>query len=298
MLRTFKLGVKRVGYALGYDIQLHPIAKRRSQQLVCFVHIPKCGGMSIERGLRQQFALPGGLRINRSAAIQASICNLNSDIDGLDGVAKFSDYHCETIKTLLAYQLSQQNQGLISGHVATSNSILAEFSERVQFVTVLRDPVARFKSNYIFNKLTNRLPVMSPNALCSDNVLEEAWQILNHRRGWQMANVPTMCITGRYPRDRRDAKYMQKEFISNLHHYKVVGFLDSLPSFGSKVEQMLGKKVAFERRNTTDSFTESANESVKQALTAFFEQQDVVNKIEELCEFESENYLLAKRKFS
>ncbi|MEO2280290.1 hypothetical protein [Pseudoalteromonas pernae] len=298
IIEALKIGAKKIGHSFGYDIKMHPIAKGNvGNNPVCFVHIPKCGGMSIERGLRQQFAGVDELRLNRDALIQSTICRLDNKPNNLDGVAKFSDLHCETITSLLGYELAKGQKGFISGHVATTSMMLSTYASEVDFVTVLRDPIERFKSNYIFNKLTNRTGVMSPSALSETDVLQEAWDILNHRRGWQMANVPTMTIVGAFPSDKAHAVNLQKTFIANLKRYKVVGFLDDLTSFQSRIHEVLGKKVIFGHRNATASFSADENDKTRVQLTEFFQRRDVQHKLESLCEIEMQNYLIAKETF-
>jgi hypothetical protein len=67
---------------------------------------------------------------------------------------------------------------------------------------VLRDPVERFISNFIFNKMTNATRLLMPNNLSFDNLEKEVHGVLTSDRGLQLASVLSMMITGRYPFDK------------------------------------------------------------------------------------------------
>jgi|TARA_B110000908_G_C10204653_1_gene427081 hypothetical protein len=54
----------------------------------------------------------------------------------------------------------------------TSN-IIEDYQNRYDFITVLRDPVERFISKYIFNKMTNVTSFLIPNNLSFENLEAE-----------------------------------------------------------------------------------------------------------------------------
>lgn len=293
-----KKAIKKLINHLGYDFRLYRIAKHQQEsQPICFVHVPKSGGISIDLALREQFAIAGQPRFSREGAIAMSLVGIEHPITDLDSISQFSDHHAKQLTGLLAYHLAQ-NWPYVSGHVTTNTQLLNQFAERYHFITVLREPVSRFKSNYIFNKLTNTLPIMAPNNLNSDNLTDEVDKILAHRRGWQMANVTSMCITGRFAKDQHDAQLMQQEFSQNLSRYNVVGFLDDLPSFTSQIKQLTNKQINIGSHNVTASHLEPNQQHVKDTLQSYLNEPHIKKQIEHLCRFESENYLRAKDKYT
>jgi len=293
-----KKKIKNLINHLGYDVKLHRVGKaQQNQTKFVFVHVPKSGGTSIDLAMREQLARPREARFSREGAIEMSLATFGQDINGLDDIGRFSDHHAQQLNGLLAYHLVQ-NWQYISGHVSTNQHIIKNFTDQYHFLTVLREPVSRFVSNYIYNKLTNSTTIMAPNNFNSDNLIKEVDQILAHRRGWQMANVMSMCITGRFAKDVVDAKKIQSEFANNLAAYKVVGFLDNLDSFSEQIKQLSNKQINIGNHNTTDSFLDDKKQHIKSTLQSYFNEPNVKTKLEHLCRFDSENYQQAKEKYS
>ena len=293
-----KQNIKYLINRLGYDVKLHRVGKaQQNQAKFAFVHVPKSGGISIDLAMREQLAKPGEARFSREGAIEMSLATFGQDINNLDSIAQFSDHHAQQLNGLLAYHLAQ-NWQYISGHVSTNQHIIKSFAQQYHFITVLREPVSRFISNYIYNKLTNSLPIMAPNNLNSDNLIAEVDHILAHRRGWQMANVMSMCITGRFAKDVADAQKIQSEFADNLAAYKVVGFLDNLDSFSKQIKQLSNKQINIGNHNTTDSFLDEKKQHVKSTLQNYFNEPNIKAQLEHLCQFDIENYQRAKEKYS
>ncbi|MCQ8879465.1 sulfotransferase family 2 domain-containing protein [Pseudoalteromonas shioyasakiensis] len=298
MIKLLKQTTHKVFNRLGYEVKLHRIAEHCSNNThLAFVHIPKSGGISIDLAMRKQFAIAGQPKLKRTNTIAMSLATFPQSISNLDDVSSFSDHHATQLPGIFAYHLAQ-NWSYISGHLTTNTQLLNQFAERYHFITVLREPVSRFKSNYIFNKLTNTLPIMAPNNLNSDNLTDEVDKILAHRRGWQMANVTSMCITGRFAKDQHDAQLMQQEFSQNLSRYNVVGFLDDLPSFTSQIKQLTNKQINIGSHNVTASHLEPNQQDVKDTLQSYLNEPHIKKQIEHLCRFESENYLRAKDKYT
>lgn len=292
-----KKAIKKLINHLGYDFKLYRIAKHQQEsQPICFIHVPKSGGISIDLALREQFAIAGQPRFSREGAIAMSLVGIEQPITNLDCTSQFSDHHAKQLTGLLAYHLAQ-NWPYVSGHVTTNKQLLESFSDSYHFVTVLREPVSRFTSNYIFNKLTNTLPIMPPNNLTTDNLIREVDTILEHRRGWQMANVMSMCIAGRFAKNQSDAELIQQEFSDNLEQYKVVGFLDDLNSFSQQIETLSGKKISIGNHNTTSSLLDEEKLHVNSTLHNYLNEPKIKQKIEHLCRFDIQNYHKAQDKY-
>jgi len=293
-----KKNIKHLINSLGYDIKLHRIGKTlQSQPKFVFVHVPKSGGISIDLAMREQFAKAGQPRFSREGAIQMSLATFEQALSGLDSITQFSEHHAKQLNGLLAYHLAQ-NWQYISGHVCTNQYILKNYSQQHNFITVLREPVSRFVSNYIYNKLTNSLPVMAPNNLSCDNLIAEVDRILSHQRGWQMANVTSMCITGRFAKNESDAELIQSEFSKNLESYKVVGFLDNLNGFTQQIKTLTNTQINIGSHNTTNSFLDEQKQHVKSTLQSYFNEPAVNTKLKHLCRFDIQNYQRAKEKYS
>jgi len=259
---------------------------------VVFVHIPKCGGTSINTALKNKFAGFKSHHISSGAARLAGEHILKPA-----SPAEFTRENPTQLQYLLVYLLNLDNS-YISGHMPVSSNIIEDYQNRYDFITVLRDPVERFISNYIFNKMTNANPLLLPNNLSFENLEQELHEVLKSDRGLQLASVLSMMITGRYPIDKQDAVNMQSEFNDSLAKFKVIGFLDDLEGFANSCDKKLGKKPNIGMLNRTKrTFSEKEQQNYEQ-LVALFKTPEVRTAIEDLCAVETENYQHAKQRYA
>ena len=239
--------VNKFATTLGYEVSVYPVGKSKYQTPktgIVFVHIPKCGGISIDKALRSKLANPGERRIDRQALIHSNLNAFDREISSIEDACDFNEFHCEENKRILRYHLSQ-NWRYISGHLTVDQSILQYYKQSHKFVTVLREPKARFISNYLYNKLTNTNKTMLPNNhenLTVDGAINEAKTIIQSRRGWHIANTLSLFITGSFPKDKQDALAREQLFAKNIELFSAVGFLDDLPAFCQKIDTLLDIK--------------------------------------------------------
>ncbi|TMO69977.1 sulfotransferase family 2 domain-containing protein [Pseudoalteromonas aurantia] len=279
----------------GYDISISPIKNSLSKaplKNTVFVHIPKCGGMSIDEALRKKLALPHERKIKRAPLIKSNIATFNRTINSIDDICDFSEYHARENKKILRYHLNQQWQ-YVSGHLTVDDKLLLDFKNDYQFITVLREPESRFISNYLYNKMTNQSHIMPPSVHQNnsiDSAIHEAKEILTNRRGWHMANTLTLFITGHYPKTADEAKALQGQFDTNLQQFSAVGFLSQLDNFCNKIKALTGKSLTIANKNTTKSHFKSDNLEIHNALHEFFEDRWARTKVKDLCRYDTENY--------
>jgi hypothetical protein len=131
-------------------------------------------------------------------------------------------------------------------------------------------------------------PNIASKPMTKNELWREADQILNSRRGWHMANTMTMFLTGRYPKDEKDAKSMQNEVLENLSKFSVVGFLNDMPSFERKLNKLTDKPIQIGKHNTTKSIEDNNAIFVKECLKEYFIQPKLKDHLAMLCENERE----------
>ncbi|WP_448213056.1 sulfotransferase family 2 domain-containing protein [Colwellia sp. MEBiC06753] len=291
---NFKNLIKTTLQRNGYDASLYPIAKQPyTGPNVAFIHIAKSGGISIDQAFRKAIAAPGQRRIDRDTTLIASQASFGKAIDSAERSYEFSEHHAAFLSKILDGYLAK-NWQYISGHVTVNTELLQKYHSKYQFVTVLRDPVERFISNYIFNKLTNTHPFMLPNKFNTDDLINEANTILTSKRGWQLANTNTMFICGRYPKDVDEAKAMQQEFSHNIKQFALVGFLNELDKFEQNLQLLTGRTIKVGNKNSADDLSSEWQLKVKIQLLDYFSDKSIQKKLQTLCEVEQENYLAAK----
>lgn len=297
---NLKQFVKQLLLNQGYDISVHRCSQEPyNGPKLAYIHIAKCGGISIDTALRNAFAKPKQRRIDRQSTLVTSLSSFTQNIENLESACDFSEHHAATLQNILHYHLGL-NWQYVSGHVAANHQILSTYKSDYAFVTMLRNPVERFISNYIYNKLTNIMAIMPPNSISNietaDSLITEAKQILNSRRGWHMANAPTMCITGKFPNNAEQAKELTSEFAANLSQFKVVGFLSQLEKFTTDIEKLTARKINIPHKNAVKNINNPAQQEIKSTLSSFFNETSTQKKLHQLCQYEIVNYEAALNK--
>ncbi|GEK08872.1 hypothetical protein [Pseudoalteromonas peptidolytica] len=287
--------VKSLASQLGYHITVTPITNTPVAKRAAYIHIGKCGGSAIDNALRKALATPEDARLCRDTSIAASMTNFGQALDSLDSQCRFSEHHLIQLQGLLRYFLSLERH-YVSGHWGVNHDILSTYRD-VHFITMLRDPIARLKSNYIFNKLTNNLPVMPPNNFSNDDLIAEANTILFSTRGWQMANTQSAFICGRYPATPDEAKAQHTRFIENLACFGLVGFLDNLNAFSDKFTQQFNRPLDIKVHNATESQISHETQKVVDTLQEYFRSKEIKTHLAKLCEQELKNIDVARERF-
>jgi len=262
-----------------------------SRQRVAFIHIPKCAGKSVAAAIHNAMGSMLEPWINSRDARQAvhSVFPGGGPDEIFEATPLYRRY-------LLAYFL-QSGRKLIYGHLPVGLELVEEFKKEVAFVTVLRNPVARWKSNYIYDKINNDDPFSPPYRDSGRCLEEELDEILGSVRGVQLAYVPTMMLTGKFPASLREAEYLSGRVIETLRNFAVVGFTDDLASFSLAFERATGSKIYIPRKNITSLQFSADNAALYKDLSALFEQPKITRSIEKLCEVEQKTFQALEKEY-
>lgn len=231
------------------------------ERRICFSHVPKCGGSSIGRSLSRQMysfwerrALPR-FSINIRASERTARALGNPMVNVREEV--------------LAYILSNSDHRMAGGHVACRPALVKAYSKEWQFVTVLRDPVQRWLSEFVYNTLKssdwakNSLPI-------KEYVESTTGQYVGATFLRYFSSMPDTDI-------HNSMDYVD-EAEENLASFAVVGILEDLDRFSHDIHLRFGKRIRIPVSN------QSPSNAMKSEL---LKDDALMNRIRELCEADS-----------
>lgn len=199
---------------------------------VVFIHAPKCGGTSIGQALRLRYFFS-----QSTIALAATGRAVDLRYPDLRGVERFeAEYRLR--ETVLLYHLGRGVR-CVSAHVQFSEAAYRGFADCYAFVTVLRDPVARFLSHYYYVRRHH------PEAQITDN-LE---QFLETETALRFGSQYLFYFGGAYQFRIDDVAERIEAAVANLTRFDLVGDLSDLPSFRRQLQKLLGVRIWAGHRN-------------------------------------------------
>lgn len=229
--------------------RLHP-------QRVVFHHAPKCGGTSVGRALRKRYWLSQVTVIPES-----SFRALEAFLGGGERERLLVDV-LDLREQMLLYHLFEDVR-CISAHVRFSTAAHARFAQRYRFVTILREPIARFHSHYRY----------SFGKAGAHGRIEEPFEaFLDTDRARRLGATYTEYYSG-LP---KDADFRSEEAVeaaaANLARFDAVGRLDDPPDFEEQLRAVLGVRIRIGHENKG-----------RPAARGTTERPDLAEKVAELC---------------
>jgi hypothetical protein len=216
-------------------VELGKSLHRRATDLLCgrrlvFHHVPKCGGTSVGRALRSSYLLSQGTVTPEESLKAFAAANRGEETTAIGDVFQLREM-------MLLYMLYSDVR-CISAHIPFSNAAFSRFEKNYAFVTLLRDPVDRFISNYLWSHKRKD---------AEGHVPESFEDFLATPRASQMGSVYLRYFSGEstgrlHPRQISSA-------INNLHRMSFVGFLDDIPHFEAGLRTLTGKRLRIGKEN-------------------------------------------------
>lgn len=202
----------------------------KNRRLV-FFHIPKCAGTSLDAAFKKSFGLYTRIRPGRMFHMTAR------ESEEAAVISSVTTNHLR--KLLLAYYLEKKNCVYISGHFPFHKEAVELHRDDCDFVTILRDPVARWLSHYFYN----RYKVGERHKIC-----EDLDAFLKTTRARRMGQIYVRLFSGyEFGTNEQIPLEHTQEAVnaatSNLKLLDLIGFAENLNAFATNFRRRFGKSL-------------------------------------------------------
>ncbi len=202
-------------------------------QRVVFHHVPKCGGTSVGRALRKRYFL------SQTTVKPEQSFRAFEAFTGRDDREQMLTDVLDLREQMLLYHLFDDVRCL-SLHVRFSEVAFARFHPRYKFVTVLRNPVDRFISNYFWS--FGRTGAFG-------RIDEELGPFLLTDRAKRMGATFSEYFSGLPADTDFTGEAAIVAAIGNLQRLDVLGRLDDLDRFVGDLRSTLGVRLRVGHEN-------------------------------------------------
>lgn len=195
------------------------------QEKIFFVHVPKCGGVSVSNAIARKYGL--GARLGRSA--------FNVDPAASSVAARGCGVELQQFRRYITrYAGARANIKYVSGHVQYGVDLLP--AGEWGLVTVLRDPVEKWFSQYFYNRYKvsshSRVEEDLEAFISTPAAREYGDDYLRYLGSWKCRDAPSV-----------------DDAITNLRRFSVVGILEDLERFATDFQRRFGVTLRIQRRN-------------------------------------------------
>lgn len=241
------------------DLLEHSLRGPLSQR-IAFLHVPKCGGVSVRAAVRRAYGLQG-----RSKGVVQTI-----DPSTSSRLAAAAGVPTALMRKYLVANAMLGSARHIGGHVQYDAALDAAVGREWSYVTVLRDPVRKWYSQYFYNRFKDAEHGKVTEDL--EAFLESpAARMYGHDYAFYLG--PGRPETGE-PLDVAAT-------IANLDRFEVIGLLEELPRFVHDFERAFGPRLRILHQNRTPA---------PASARKLAEDPDLRAKVEALCSVNLEVY--------
>lgn len=201
-------------------------------EAVAFIHAPKCGGTSVGSALRARyFYSQATVSLAESAGMQRLLW------PDAAGVERF--YREFEIRDMMMARFMVKGVRCIAAHARYSPALRATETRPRRYVTVLREPVSRFVSHYLYLKRRH------PESVEGDSL--EAF--LASEQAQRFGSEYLFYFAGRYQVNEPDREALVRTACAHLESFDVVGDTKRMDEFRADVERVLGVRLLKLARN-------------------------------------------------
>ncbi|WP_263841227.1 hypothetical protein [Salinibacter sp.] len=257
--------------------------EKATDQKWIFLHLPKCGGTSVASGLQRALGVgPEGFidPVQTREWVQRDL----PDGERAEGSARLF-----RLRLTLLREYADRGDPLIFGHFPLDEHLLTKRDTEYRWLTVLRDPAQRVRSQFTYGLLTRE-----PSAVTSVSAVKNRWRSYLGSDLFQFhANLYAYYLGGHavgFDPERMDE--MRSHAKENLRKFDVYGCLDDLPDVANDFRTLTGRDVDFRRLNSS-----TANSETKEQMRVIeqFEKSVDMDQLRERTQGDIELYNLARR---
>jgi len=219
---------------------------------IVFLHLPKCGGTSIDFALENAYKK----RFHKTIHLDPQQSKLVSDM---------FDEPLETSRSMfLAYHIADglRHYRYVSGHYVFDERIWEAFADTWKFMTVLREPTSRWYSNYFYNRYKTNSEHMRINESLAEFVQTE--------RAQKEGSAYVQYLT-----NHRDSADAVERAIENLNQFHLVGLLEEMDVLTQDLQKLVGVHVKIPRKRVSPRPAQSRSEEIT---------PDIQEQVLKLCE--------------
>lgn len=232
---------------------------------ILFLHIPKCGGTSLRYAIRKTYG-------NRRK--QERFCFKLDGSSARKCSQIFEEGNQEYRKKILAYVMSIEKYKYIHAHVAYSEPIYQKFGDKWHYITMLRDPLSQWFSQYFYD-------TREDSEVRIDSDLET---FLDSDRAILMGNTYVRKLTDGIPGLEASQPKAIKQAIENLDKFTLVGVIEELDIFIKNYNSVFAVPLKVKQFNKNPV----SKAKQKQKIT-----EQVNKKVREICQPNWEVYQAA-----
>jgi hypothetical protein len=246
--------------------------RKKLEQKIFFMAVPKCGGTSVGFALRQCYGITEGRRRSLCFQLDSPASVRVARIAGVD--------RDEFLEELLIYSMAIPKLKYIDGHFLYSEKAHKEFKDQWAFITLLRHPVSKWFSKYFYNRYKQS------SHFRVDTDLET---YTDSERGIADGSDYVRWLTGLGLKEDTRTEGAIEQAIRNMEKFTLVGVLERRDLLVRDFHKTFGVKLDIEhlRKNPL-----SRNKQERQITDG------VKKKVEEICRPNSRVYEAALERIS
>ncbi|WP_420935763.1 sulfotransferase family 2 domain-containing protein [Alteromonas sp. A081] len=244
-------------------LQIEKIVKK--QHRFVFTHVPKCAGSSLSSALLDGLYSPLIKHSHLTVGIDGELALKASEITGI--------YDQKIRQVHIATYLASNKKVFVSGHCYATPALVQAFKENWNFITVLREPIDRFISEYVYN--TYKKESWKKNTLTIDEYIAKDRML---KSGMTYARF----FSGLDFQDIKNSPDFAVDLaIDNLKNYYKVGFLENLQVWVDELNSEFDAKIKINHSNSSPN---------KPIVAEIYNDPSKIQRIRELCQIDLRIY--------